>query len=95
MEDINVSSVKKMVADLFEKWSKDLRGVIPIKDLKTSKLSEREVYIIYTEPANNRAIDHAFIARTEMQLDAVMTYDDKITGITKVRLIEKYPLPKE
>lgn len=94
MEDINVSSVKKMVADLFEKWSKDLRGVIPIRDLKTSKLSEREVYIVYTEPVNERAIDKSFIARTEMQLDAIMTYDDKITGITKARLIEKYTIPK-
>lgn len=96
MEDINVDSVKKAVADLFDKWSKNLRGVIPTRDLKTSKLAEREIYIVYKK-TDRKSIDQAFIARTALQLDAILTYADKnpINGITKVRLIEKYPVPKE
>jgi len=92
MEDINVNSIKKTVSDLLGKWSKKLNGELPVGDLKTSKLAEHEVYIVYKNKDIGLTVDQAFIARTKTQLDAIMTYADRspVESITKARFIEKY-----
>lgn len=92
MTKIKVDDFKEVMANILGKCIDKLRGILPTGDLKTSKLARNEVYIVYKE-TDRLQVEQAYIATTEMQLDALLTYDDrgpKITGIRKAQLVERY-----